>query len=60
MIFGPHNIHVRVQHIPLINLMGLMTFLKEKFFQDFGTLLAPQEKNLAASVAKFTLYQKRD
>ena len=26
VIFGPHEIHLRVQHIPLIILMGLMTF----------------------------------
>ena len=32
--------HLRVQHIPLINLMGLMTFFERKFFRDFGPLFA--------------------
>ena len=35
--------HLRVQHIPLIHFMGLMTFF-EKQIRDFGPLLAPQKK----------------
>ena len=39
--FGPRQIHIRVQHIPLINLMGFGIF-----FRDFGPLLAPQKKRI--------------
>ena len=40
VIFGPHHIHLCVQHIPLINLMGLMTFM-QKFFVETLDHFAP-------------------
>ena len=42
--FDPHHIHLRVQHVPPINLMGLMTFFEQNSFRDFGPLLASQNK----------------
>ena len=41
--------HLRVQHILLINLMGLMTFFERKFFSRFCTTFGPSENNAAAS-----------
>ena len=48
VIFAPPHIHLRVQHIPLINLMGLMTFCERTF-----EILAPH-------APKSPLYHKRD
>ena len=38
----PHHVHLRVQHIPLIDVMGLMTLLERSLFlQILGHFLAP-------------------
>ena len=44
MIFGPHRIDLCVQHIPLINLMGSMTFFERKLFSRFWTPFGPAGK----------------
>ena len=42
----PHtHIHLRVPHIPLINLMGLMTFFERKLCSKFWTIFGPSQKN---------------
>ena len=38
---GLHHIHCHFQHIPLINLMGLMTVFERNLFLRFWTTLSP-------------------
>ena len=64
MIFAPPpppHIHLRSQHTPLINLMGLMTFFKRKFFRHFRPLMAPQKKKIRRlGRQSLPVYHKRD